>query len=95
MRPGHNSPSSSEKWFESTVDLRLSPMTVQQSQLVDQHRSKSETRSVDPAFGGDLLVYIEDTLEVFVEVLVGKAAQLVKDSSHLHPRVGVRVGSSF
>jgi hypothetical protein len=70
-------------------------MTVQQSQLVDQHRSKSETRGADPAFGGDLLVYIEDTLEVFVEVLVGKAAQLVKDSSHLHPRVGVRVGSTF
>ena len=40
-------------------------MTVQQSQLVDQHRSKSETRGADPAFGGDLLVYIEDTLEVF------------------------------
>ena len=39
-------------------------MTVEQSQLVDEHRSKSEAGGVDPALRGDLLVYLEDTLEV-------------------------------
>ena len=70
-------------------------MTVEQSQLIDEHRSKSEARGVDPALGGNLLVHIEDAFEVFVKVLVGQATQLVKDSPHLYPRVGVRVGATF
>src|SRR5829696_9869735 len=70
-------------------------MTVEQSQLVNEHRPKSEASGADPAFGGDLLVYIEDTLEVLIEVLVGQATQLVKDPPHLHPGLGVRVGSTL
>src|SRR5215207_6881902 len=46
MRPGHNSSSGSEEWFESTIDLRLSLMTVEQSQLVDKHHPKSEAGGV-------------------------------------------------
>src|SRR5215216_2902260 len=95
MRPGHNSSSGSEEWFESTIDLRLSLMTVEQSQLVDEHRPKNEAGGVDSALRGNLLVHIEDAFEVFVEVLVGQATQLVKDSPHLHPTVGVRVGPTF
>ncbi len=65
MRPGHNSSSSSEERFEPTIYLQLSLlMTVEQSQLVDKHSPKSETRSFYPALGGHLLVYIEDALEV-------------------------------
>src|SRR3712207_8897688 len=70
-------------------------MTVEQSQLVDKHRSKSEAGGVDPALCGDLLVYLEDTLEVFVEVLVGQGAQLMEDAPHLHPTVGMGVGTAF
>jgi hypothetical protein len=71
MRSGHNSSSGSEEWFESAINLQLSLMTVEQSQLVDEHRPKSEACGVDPALRGNLPVYIEDALEVFVEVLVG------------------------
>jgi hypothetical protein len=46
-------------------------MTVEQSQLVDEHCPKSEAGGVDPALRGNLLVYLEDALEVLVEVLVG------------------------
>ena len=46
-------------------------MTVEQSQLVDEHRPKSEACGVDSALGGNLLVYLEDALEMLVEVLVG------------------------
>jgi hypothetical protein len=46
-------------------------MTVEQSQLVDEHRPKSEACGVDSALGGNLLVYLEDALEVLVDVLVG------------------------
>jgi hypothetical protein len=60
-------------------------MTVEQSQLVDKHRPKSEARGVDPALRGNLPMYIEDALEMLVEVLVGQSAQLVKDSPNLHP----------
>ena len=70
-------------------------MTVQQSQLVDKHRPKSEARSVGPALGGNLLMYLEDALEVFVEVLVGQATQFVEDTPNLNPTVGVRVGTAF
>jgi hypothetical protein len=42
LRPGHNSSSGSEEWFESTIDLRLSLMTVEQSQLIDEHCPKSK-----------------------------------------------------
>jgi hypothetical protein len=65
MRAGHNSSSGSEEWFESTIDFRLLLMTLQQSQLVDKHRPKSQARSVGPAFGWNLLMYLEDALEVF------------------------------
>src|SRR5918998_2628789 len=95
MRVGHNSSSGSEEGFKSTIDLRFSLMTVEQSQLVDQHRPKSEACGVDPALCGNLLVYLKDALEVLVEVLVGQAAQLVKDPPHLHPTVGVRVSATF
>src|SRR5215207_3758772 len=65
MRPGHNSSSGSEEWFESTIDLRRSLMTVEQSQLIDEHCPKSKACGVDPALRGNLPMYIEDALEVF------------------------------
>jgi hypothetical protein len=46
-------------------------MAVEQSQLIDEHRPKSKAHGIDLALGGNLLVYIEDAFEVFVEVLVG------------------------
>src|SRR5215217_937413 len=95
MRPGHNSSSSSEERFESTIDSRSSLMTVEQSQLVDQHCSKSEAGGVNPALGGDLTVHIEDGLEMLVEVLVGQATQFVEDAPNLYSGISVRVGSSF
>jgi hypothetical protein len=70
-------------------------MTVEQSQLVDEHRPKSDARGVNPALRGNLLVYIEDALEVLVEVLVGQAAHLVEDASDFDALIGVRVSSSF
>jgi hypothetical protein len=39
-------------------------MTVEQSQLVDQHCPKSEAGGVDPALGGNLPVHLEDGLEM-------------------------------
>jgi len=39
-------------------------MAVQDCQLVDQHRSKSETLGVDQSSGGNLPVHLEDGLEV-------------------------------
>jgi hypothetical protein len=59
-------------------------MAVQESQLVDQHRSQSETLGVDPALGGNLPVHLEDGLEMLIEVLVGHGAQLVEDASDFH-----------
>src|SRR5215208_4704992 len=70
-------------------------MTVEQSQLVDQHRSQSETLSVDQSSGGNLPVHLEDGLEMLVEVLVSHAAQLVEDASDFDASIGVRVSSSF
>jgi hypothetical protein len=55
-------------------------MTVQESQLVDQHRSHSETLSVDQSPSGNLPVHLEDGLEMLIEVLVSHAAQLVEDA---------------
>src|SRR5215210_6321307 len=69
-------------------------MAVEQSQLVDEHRSQSETRSVRFALCGNRSVYVEDGLEVLVEVLIGHAAQLVKDPPDFDPIIGVRVSSS-
>ena len=69
--------------------------TVEQSQLVDQHRSKGETLGVDQSFCGHLSVHLEDGLEMLIEVLVGHAAQLVEDAPDLHAIVGVRVSSAF
>jgi hypothetical protein len=66
LRLGHNSSSSSEEWFESTIDLRLALVTVEQSQLVDKNRSKREAGSVDPALGGNMLVHLEDGLEMLI-----------------------------
>ena len=70
-------------------------MAVEQSQLVDEHRSKSETLGVDQSSGGNLSVYLEDGLEMLVEVLIGHAAQLVKDPPDFDAIIGVRVSSSF
>src|SRR5215204_588500 len=95
LRPGHNSSSSSEERFESTIDSRSSLMRVEQSQLVDQHCSKSEAGGVNPALGGDLTVHIEDGLEMLIEVLIGQATQFVEDAPNLYSGIGVRVGSSF
>src|SRR5215216_4429883 len=95
MRPGHNSSGSSEEGFESTVDVQPSLMTVEQSQLVDQHRSEGETLGVDQPSCGHLSVHLEDGLEMLIEVLVGHAAQLVEDAPDFDAIVGVRVSSSF
>ena len=70
-------------------------MTVEESQLVDQHRSQSETLSADQSSGGNLPVHLEDGLEMLVEVLVGHGAQLVEDASDFDAIIGVRVSSSF
>ena len=70
-------------------------MTVEESQLVDQHRSKSETLGVDPTLGRNLPVHLEDGLEMLIEVLVSHTAQLVEDASDLDTIIGVRVSSSF
>src|SRR3954470_4700758 len=70
-------------------------MAVEQSQLVNEHRSKSETLGVDQSLGGNLPVHLEDGLEMLVEVLVGHAAQLVEDASDFDAIIGVRVSSSF
>src|SRR5215208_692393 len=70
-------------------------MTVEESQLVDQHRSKSETLGVDPTLGRNLPVHLEDGLEMLVEVLVSHTAQLVEDAPDFDAIVGVRVSSSF
>ena len=70
-------------------------MAVEQSQLVDQHRSQSETLGVDESSGGNLSVHLEDGLEMLIEVLVGHAAQLVEDAPDFDAIIGVRVGSSF
>jgi hypothetical protein len=53
-------------------------MTVEQSQLVDEHRPKSEACGVDNALGGNLLVYLEDALEVLVDVLVGPPPEVAQ-----------------
>jgi hypothetical protein len=66
LRPGHNSSSSPEEGFEPTIDVQVSLMTVQESQLVDQHRSQSETLGVDPTLGGNLPVRLEDGLEMLI-----------------------------
>src|SRR5918994_3326854 len=95
MRVGHNSSSSSKEGFQPAIDLHLSLMAVEQSQLVDQHRSKSESCCVDEPSGGDLPVQLEDGLEMLVEVLVGHAAQLVEDAPDFDAIVGVRVSPSF
>src|SRR5215213_659760 len=95
LRPGHNSSGSSEEGFESTIDVQPSLMTVEQSQLVDQHRSKGETLGVDQPSCGHLSVHLEDGLEMLIEVLVGHAAQLVEDAPDFDAIVGVRVSSSF
>src|SRR5215204_4156656 len=70
-------------------------MTVKDCQLVDQHRSKSETLGVDRSSCGNLSVQLEDGLEVLIEVLVGHAAQFVEDASDFDPSIGVWVRSSF
>jgi hypothetical protein len=49
-------------------------MAVEQSQLVDEQRPKSETLGFDQSSGGNLPVHFEDGLEKLVEVLVGHAA---------------------
>src|SRR5215217_134599 len=95
LRPGHNSSGSSEEGFESTIDVQPSLMTVEQSQLVDQHRSKGETLGVDQPSCGHLSVHLEDGLEMLIEVLVSHAAQLVEDAPDFDAIVGVRVSSSF
>jgi hypothetical protein len=56
-------------------------MAAEQSQLVDQHRPQSESLGVDESPGGNLPVYLEDSLEMLIEVLVGHAAQLVEDAT--------------
>jgi hypothetical protein len=48
-------------------------MAVEQGQLVDQQRSKSESGCVDESSGWNLTVHLEDGLEMLVEVLVGDA----------------------
>ena len=70
-------------------------MTVEQSQLVDQHRPQSESLGVYESSGGNLPVHLEDGLEMLIEVLVGHAAQLVEDASDFYAIVGMRVSSSF
>src|SRR5215217_922048 len=71
-------------------------MAVQESQLVDQHRSQSETLGVDPTLGRNLPVHLEeDGLEMLIEVLLGHAAQLVEDAPDFDAIIGVWVSSSF
>jgi hypothetical protein len=41
-------------------------MAVEQSQLVDKHRSKSETLGVDQSSGRNLSVHLEDSLEMLI-----------------------------
>jgi hypothetical protein len=41
-------------------------MTVEQSQLVDQHRSEGETLGVDQPSCGHLSVHLEDGLEMLI-----------------------------
>src|SRR5215210_9466793 len=69
-------------------------MAVEESQLVDKNRSKSETLGVDQSSGGNLPVHLEDGFEVLVEVLVSHAAQLVEDAPDFDAIIGVRVSSS-
>jgi len=46
-------------------------VTVEQRQLVDENRSESEARGVEPSLGGYRPVRVEDALEMLVEVLYG------------------------
>src|SRR5215218_5968356 len=69
-------------------------MAVEESQLVNEHRSQSETLGVDQSSGGNLPVHLEDGFEVLVEVLVSHAAQLVEDAPDFDAIIGVRVSSS-
>ena len=47
--PPRSPTSGPEERFQPTIDLQLSLMTVEQSQLVDQHRPQSEALGVDRA----------------------------------------------
>jgi hypothetical protein len=88
MRAGHNSSSSPEEAFWPTIDVQVSLMAVEDSQLVDEHRSQSETLGVDRAIGRNLPMYLEDCLEMLMEVLVSHAAQLVEDASDFDAIIG-------
>jgi hypothetical protein len=76
------------------VRARISLVTVEQRQLVDEDRSKGEARGVEPSRGGHSPVRLEEGLEVLVEVLYGYVTQPVQDAPDLRASVGVRVGSS-
>src|SRR5918994_3284305 len=94
MRPGHNCSSGSEEGFEPAVRTRISLVAIEQGQLVDEDRSESKTRGVEPSPGGHRPMRFEEGLEMLVEVLYGHVAQPVQDAPDLHARVGVRIGTS-
>lgn len=80
MRVGHNSSSSSEEGFESTIGLQMPFVTVEQGDLVGEDRAKSEARRVQASSRWHRPVAVEDGLEVLVEILDCHMAQPMEDA---------------
>jgi hypothetical protein len=77
------------------VRARISLVTAEQRQLIDEARPGSKTHGVEPSRGGHRPVRFEEDLEILAfAVLHGHVAQLDQDAPDLHPCVGVRIGSS-
>lgn len=64
MRHGHNCSSGSEEGFELDVCAKIVLVTVEQRDLVDEHRSQGEARRIGLSLGGHRPVGVEDGLEM-------------------------------
>src|SRR4051794_37818928 len=81
----------SEKELESSIPLQSLLEPVPDRQLIHEHGSQNKPLCCHFAFGRNVSMPIEDRFEMFVKVLYGKRAQLVKEASYFHAPVGMRI----
>jgi len=63
---------------------------IEQGQLIDKDGAERKATGVNQALGRHLPMSVKDALEMLIEVFDRQRAQLMKDATNFHARVGMR-----
>src|SRR6266850_6860667 len=94
MRPGHNSSGSPQEGLQANSPIQALLKAIPPHEVIDNDGAQGEPASMAQALGRHLAMAIEHAFKLLLAVLYRPRAQLVQETSHLNPGVGVRVRST-